>query len=217
MLIKELNHRLFNTFQIISNVLAKAERLGCLKSTSELLTDLNHRVQALSALHRLLALPFEEEPLEDRCRRICVELVRTYGRDDVYPWVRMDDVRLTGRQSLHIALLVVELVTNVLKHSLANEGGTVWVDLRGDATTLQLSVCDSRQTPVAAKGVPRIASMLAHSLAGEAFVVERGGYMACARFPLSDEKGREVALKGRAPFVDAMLAQQIGGIWEVGR
>ena len=74
-----------------------------------------------------------------------------FGRDDVTtPYVRMDRVDLSAVQAFWISLLVAELMTNVLKHSLADDqGGTIWVvilNVRPDEVELRVS--DRRKAPL---------------------------------------------------------------------
>jgi two-component sensor histidine kinase len=183
LLLQEFNHRLFNTFQIIGSEVSQCSRASRADLLQQSLWDLGGRIRALARLHRLLATPLDDL-LEDRCREICLLLIRSFGRDDIALWVRMEDLPLDRGQQLRVALLVVELVTNVIKHSLIDERGTVWVDLRANQRGAELSVSDSRRAQARCKTPSRIVRSLAQSLAGEARVVDHDGYTACVRFPL---------------------------------
>jgi two-component sensor histidine kinase len=144
----------------------------------------DERLQALAGLHRLLAVGDRRGLLEDHCRELCILLVKVFGREDVTPWVQMEDIPLSCEQSLKIALIVVELVMNCLKHSLTNgNGGTIWIDLRRSFCGLELSVCDSLRAPPKEGVTPRILAALARSLQGEVFVLDRDGYTAGVRIP----------------------------------
>ncbi len=124
-LLAEFNHRLFNTFQIIAAAVHQCRR----DLTS--LVDLESRLVALGRLHRLLSRAAPRTGFEDHCRSLCGLLVQAFGRDDVTPCVVMEDLLLTPEQAYRLPLLVVELVTNVLKHSLKDQAdGTIWIDLR---------------------------------------------------------------------------------------
>jgi hypothetical protein len=64
--------------------------------------------------------------LETHCIALCFNLIRIFGREDVSPYVHMDDAELCAVQAFWVSLLVAELVTIALKHSLAREqGGTI--------------------------------------------------------------------------------------------
>lgn len=54
-LLAELNHRLFNTLQIIPELVARGRRDPDRTTTPDLLGELEERLRALGALHRLLA------------------------------------------------------------------------------------------------------------------------------------------------------------------
>ena len=156
------------------------------KSTHELFADLGGRLRSLAELHRLLATQLDSDLFEDQCRSICLYLVRSLGREDVVPWVRMEDLPLDRGQRLRIALLVAELLTNVLKHSLLDDyGGTVWIDLRSCKGGVELSVSDSGKTPAPCAPPSRIVSALVQSLSGHPRVIDRGGCTVSIRFPLA--------------------------------
>jgi two-component sensor histidine kinase len=197
MLLAEFNHRLFNTLQIIAAMVSRCRRdtSGC--ATPLLLGELEERLSALGALHRLLSVPASAPGLEDHCRRLCMLLVRAFGREDVTPWVVMEDLDLSAEQIFRLPLLVVELVTNVLKHSLADqEGGAVWVDLRQRHGQIELLVSDSRKAPGPIFRPSRIVEALAQGLHGEAFVKDAGGWVAGALFPVG---GASQVLPGPGP------------------
>ena len=183
-LLLEFNHRLFNTLQIICAGIAKCGRLDAEDTIRPHLHALADRIQALAGLHRLLSLPQPIVLLEDYCRSLSINLVQAFGREDVTPWVQMDDAAFTPAQCLKTGLMVVELVTNAVKHSLHSEGGVIWIRLGVTSGWAELSVCDSRHAPGAPAHVPRILAALAESLGGEAFAIDSDGFCAGARFPL---------------------------------
>jgi two-component sensor histidine kinase len=182
-LLAEFNHRLFNTLQIIASVISECRRNSGGEASTSMLADLETRLAALAQLHRRLAMPRFDKSFEDHCRALCGLLVRAFGRDDVKSWVIMETLTLTDEQAFRLSLLVVELVTNVLKHSLADEPGTVWVDLRCVRGQIELSVSDSRKSPLANFGPSQIVRLLAQDLDGEAFVVDNAGCVAGVRLP----------------------------------
>lgn len=184
-LLTELNHRLCNTFQIIASQIARCERVTPCPIVKPMLSELDERLQCLAALHRMLAKPELDGILEDWVRRLCVLLLQAFDREDVTPWVRMEDLALTPDRAGKVGLIVVELVTNVLKHSLQGSvGGAIWIDMRAKSFGAEIAVSDSCESPVADATPPMILSQLAASLAGEAFVVDRCGYTAGVWFPL---------------------------------
>jgi len=191
-LLAEFNHRLFNTLQIIAAMVARCRRDADGSATPVLLGELEARLGALGALHRLLVIPPQPEAFENHCRKLCILLVQAFGREDVTPWVVMEDLDLSPEQSFRLPLLVVELVTNVLKHSLADQdGGEIWVDLRQRRDDIELTVSDSRIAPGQMFAPSRIVKAMAQGLNGEAFVKEAGGWVAGVLIP-SDRKPIQV-------------------------
>ena len=185
-LLEEYNHRLFNTIQVIAVEIANCARVDNESKMRPLLRHLGERLQALAALHRLLACPSGRGPMEEHCRALCALLVKVFGREDVTPSVRIEDVALARDESLRVPLMIVELVTNCLKHSLTpGIAGTIWVDLRESCGEVELAVCDSSGAPVRPSAAPRILLTLASSLSGKVSVLDRDGYTAVVRFPLA--------------------------------
>ena len=185
-LIEELNHRLFNTLQVVMASVARLRKALCAPEAASRLNELESRVLAFANLHRLLSCAIVVDGLENHCRRLCIELIKAFGREDMTPWVRMADVPLSPGRSLRVALLVVELVTNVLKHGLGGpRGGVVFVDLiRTRCGRLELAVRESHPHPSPDTGLrPRIVDTLAESLAGSALITTRDGYETRVRFP----------------------------------
>jgi two-component sensor histidine kinase len=99
-------------------------------------------------------------------------------------WVVMDDLELSPAQAYIVPLLVVELVTNVLKHSLVDQAyGVVWVDFHVRGGQIELTVTDNRKTPLPMSTPSGIVSTLAQKLHGEVFVRDTGGWIVGARIP----------------------------------
>ena len=183
-LLAEFHHRLFNTLQIIASAVAQCRK--DLRDRADLtsLVDLEERLAALGRMHRLLSRPAPQVGLEDHCRSLCILLARAFGREDVTLRVAMDDLNLSSIQAYSVPLLVVELVTNVLKHSLADQAhGIVWVDLHVRAGHIEVTVTDNCKAPLAVFEPSWIVSTLAENLHGEAFVCDSNGWIAGARIP----------------------------------
>jgi two-component sensor histidine kinase len=183
-LLAEFNHRVFNTLQIIASAVAKCRKDLRDRADMTCLVDLEDRLAALGRMHSLLSQPAPSVGLEDHCRLLCILLVQAFGREDVIPWVVMDDLNLSPIQAYSLPLLVVELVTNVLKHSLADQAdGVVWVDLHARGGQIELTVADNRKAPLPVFGPSRIVSILAEMLHGQTFVCDSNGWIAGARIP----------------------------------
>ena len=183
-LLAEFNHRLFNTLQIIASAIAQCRRDLCDRGDMTSLAELEARLKALGRMHQLLSRPAPDFQLENHCRCLCILLVQAFGREDVTPWVVMDDVNFSPMQAFSVPLMVIELVTNVLKHSLADQADSmVWVDLRARGDQIELTVTDNRKVPIPLCAPSSIVSALARKLHGEAFAHHGHGWVAGARIP----------------------------------
>lgn len=193
-LLVEFNHRLFNTLQIIAGAISQCRKSLRDHGDMTSLLELEARLGALGRMHQLLSRPAPHFGLEDHCRTLCILLVQAFGREDIVPWVVMDDLILSRVQAYSVPLLVVELVTNVLKHSLADQAdGVIWVDLHLRAGHIELTVTDNRKIPLPVSSPSRIVIALAERLDGEAFVRQGGGWIAGARIPHKPKRASSAA------------------------
>jgi two-component sensor histidine kinase len=196
-LLAELSHRLCNTLQIIAAIVARCRRDTDGSATPFLLNQLEERLRALGALHRLLTGAPPPEAFESHCRKLCILLVQAFGREDVAPWVVMEGVDLSPDQAFRLPLLVVELVTNVLKHSLTDQnGGVVWVNLRQRGDDIELIVGDSCITSGPMFPPSPIVKAMAEGLKGEAFVKHAGCRVAGVLIPSAARQSAPVQSAG---------------------
>jgi two-component sensor histidine kinase len=191
-LLRELNHRHFNSLQLIALALARCAGQPTPAQTQTKLAELVNRLHVHASLHRLLSQAPDPRLLEGHCLAVCSNLVRMFGREDVTPYVHMDDVDLSAVQAFWISLLVAELVTNVLKHSLADgEGGTIWVDmLNVRPDEVELRVSDSRRVPLKSQPGrdPSIVGALVEVLSGTLDVLCDDAYVTRIRLPIETER-----------------------------
>lgn len=179
-LMSELNHRWYNGLQVI------AASLRLFGSDGRAMSDLCGQLQAQAALHRRLSGPPPCDELERYCRALCLDVLLAFGRTEITPRVSMAAVLLSPRCARHLGLLVVELMTNALKHGRApTENGVVSVTLRPVGADLELVVADNFAPPAAPLcATPRIALALAETLGGALTVEAAPGYVTRVHFPL---------------------------------
>jgi two-component sensor histidine kinase len=187
-LLRELNHRHFNSLQLIAIALARCAGQPTPAQTQTKVAELVNRLHVHASLHRLLSNAPDPERLESHCLALCSNLVRMFGREDVTPYVRMDRVDLSAVQAFWISLLVAELVTNVLKHSLVDDkSGTIWVDmLNVRPDEVELRVSDSRKSSLKSQPGhgPTIVGALVEILSGTVDVLCDDAYVARICVPL---------------------------------
>jgi two-component sensor histidine kinase len=165
MLFRELHHRFYNSLQAISVMAGTTIRRG---ATPEMLRALQDRIGALARIQRLLAEPVEANvSLAPACEALCADLLRAFDREDSLVEVRMDAFGGDPIIGRGILLLVVELVTNALKHARSGTPQRITISLAGAAKGFELVVRNTGSdatSAVAAK--PAIAKSLARCLGG---------------------------------------------------
>lgn len=186
-LLSEMHHRWFNSLAVLSASLRICAMTG--KSPADILFRLgtvDSQIQSMAAMHRrLYAPPSEPDCVEGYCRALCIDVVLSHSREEITPWVTMCDVSLCKRTLLALGGLVVELMTNALKHGRApKSGGIVWMQMRQLSTGwLELSVTDNFRPPVTMPEIPTIIDALVRDIGGDVMVHLTPGYATRVRFP----------------------------------
>jgi two-component sensor histidine kinase len=132
---KEIDHRVTNSLQFISGMLAMQSR-ALDKDTASHLQMAANRVAAVAQVHRNF---YTSDADEVSCitfiRRLCTDLSGIVGRQIE---VRGDEGKVPTIRIQPIGLLLNELITNAAKHG----AGKIDVEYKIEGTTHQLSVCD---------------------------------------------------------------------------
>ncbi|KNY21802.1 ATPase [Methylobacterium sp. ARG-1] len=176
---QELQHRVANNMQFVAALLTFQRKKVVADPTQALdvIDDARARLETISRLHRRLYDPSRiAMPVGQYLQELCSDMLDATGARNVVclveaPVVTLDLTRLTT-----LSLLVVEIITNALKHAFEDDArGTIVVRLEQvDASRLSLTVADN------GKGIPdgfdpassrslgfRIAQGLAQQLGGE--------------------------------------------------
>ena len=142
-LVKEINHRVKNSLQLVSSMLnlqASADPV-----VAERLHDASSRIAAISRAHdRLYRSPqIAKIDLAEYLAAVCGDL------NEVTPYCNVvcdapEPIFMSTDRAIRVALLVTELVTNSAKHAYPDgQPGRVWVRLaRGNGETARIAVCD---------------------------------------------------------------------------
>lgn len=140
---REIDHRVMNSLQFISGLLAMQSRAsGLIGEAAEQLQMAANRVAAVSQVHRNFYTDAAEEvSCLTFLRRLCADLSNILGKPiDVHG----DEGDVPTARIQPIGLLVNELVTNSAKHGT----GKIEVAYRIEGDLHELSVCDD------GKGLP---------------------------------------------------------------
>jgi len=200
LLLRELNHRVFNMLQVIA---AQTQRLGGETQLPELhskLQNLSSGLFAFAELHRGL-LPNDRGPLHDAIDDVCQAVVQGFGRRDIQIFSHVEEVPIGPLQRHRLLLIAAELVTNALKHSFAREGaGAIWTEVHLRDRNVVVETSDSSPgNPLRNCSEPsRMVVAIARSLGGEAAVFDRNGFATRVWFPLAAPVFDHVAEEDRS-------------------
>jgi two-component sensor histidine kinase len=197
LLLKEVNHRVKNSLQLVLSMLSLQGHAFKEPQTRELFTKAIARVTAIAAIHERLyqdADPLTVE-MHTYLTGLCAELVRASGMEDnaqATLQIEVEQMRLPTEHGVAVALVVNELVMNALKHAQPSSGAAaINVRLiRHGAGQVRLTVADNGAAPeqsaneVAGLGTQLI-RMLARQLNGTVSIERADGtYAVHVTFPL---------------------------------
>jgi two-component sensor histidine kinase len=189
LLLREQLHRFSNSFQIIAALARQCKREPAVFNTAMMVEALEERLHALTTLHRLLATGFEMRNFAGHMRDIARALVRSFGRSDAVI-LRVERFWLPEDHRFRVGLIVSELVTNTLKHSLCDYAeGLIEISARRTGRKIILTVADSNRKALDDRcTLPSpIVTGLAESIGGIAEIVDQNGYTARVVLPFDEQ------------------------------
>jgi two-component sensor histidine kinase len=146
-LLRELQHRVANSLQIIASVLMQSARRVQSEETRTHLYSAHNRVMSIATLQKQLAITSNEEVelrpyLKELCASIGASMIDDDGR--ILLSSTADDSKATANVSVSLGLIVTELVINALKHAFPDpsQNGSVTVDYAANGKGWALSVED---------------------------------------------------------------------------
>ncbi len=172
-LLKELQHRIANSLQIIASVLMQSARRVQSEEARSHLRDARDRVMSVATLQQQLSEAGDEEVrLDDYFARLCRSLSASmvHDPDKIKIAAIVDDSRVSADRSVSLGLIVTELVINALKHALPEDReGKIFVRYNSTGAGWQLSVSDTgvgtRETLAEAK--PGLGTSIVEALANQ--------------------------------------------------
>lgn len=119
-LLRELQHRVANSLQIIASVLMQSARRVRSEETRTHLHDAHNRVMSIATLQSQLAISSSDDVelrkyLKDLCASIGASMIDDQERISITSSV--DDVAAPANIAVSLGLVVTELVINALKHA----------------------------------------------------------------------------------------------------
>jgi two-component sensor histidine kinase len=192
----ELQHRVANNLTFLASLLrlSRKQVQENPATAAEAYDDAIRRLEVISRLHRRLHTPEAlQQPLPHYLRSLCTDLLDATGAQNIVCLVDADDVRLSLPKLTALSLLLVELMTNSIKHAfMERETGTIEIDLRtGSDGKARLVVSDDGpgvpDTQVAPAGAGlglKIIEGLAQQLGAELRLPARGSAKTEVLFPI---------------------------------
>lgn len=146
MLLHEVDHRVKNNLQLVNSLVSMQLRSISDATVRASLQSLRERIEALSTVHSLLYQRDDIRQLSvaDLVRDLTNSLVASSGRQTIETNLELDDVVVPAEQATPIALIVNELVTNVLKHAFPDDrSGRLDVRVKNNGEGLVVEVADN--------------------------------------------------------------------------
>ncbi|AWN40681.1 histidine kinase dimerization/phosphoacceptor domain -containing protein [Methylobacterium durans] len=134
-LIHEIDHRVKNNLQMIAAMIVLQSQRIADPATRASMMDTLQRVEALSTVHRRLhqSESVSRYDVADFVRDLIGDLVGASGRDDIAVRLDLVAVVIPAEKSVALALLLNEIVTNILKHAFAGDRpGTIAIRIARD-------------------------------------------------------------------------------------
>lgn len=145
-LVKEIQHRVANSLQIIASVLMQSARRVQSEEARGYLQSAHHRVMSIAAVQRQLsASEGDKVVLRDYLAQLGESLSASMIPDPTRLGLRVtvDDSVVPAELSVSLGLIVTELVINALKHAFPEQRqGLIAVDYQSNGTDWTLSVID---------------------------------------------------------------------------
>jgi len=130
-LLRELQHRVKNNFQLILSSVAIQKRRYLGDEAHRALDHIASRINAISLAHDQLAprQDIQLVKLSDYIRALCASIRQQAERIEVE--IEAEELELTIDRAVPLGLILNEAATNSLKHAFGASGGTISVKLVG--------------------------------------------------------------------------------------
>ena len=144
---RELIHRVKNNLSLLSALISTRRSTSTSDDVRNVLEELEHRIQAVAAVHTLLddAGEIDFVLADDLIRSLCRQLKHSIAPPNVEIEDDLSEIMLHVKDATPLSLLVNELITNALKHAFRDrDGGKVHIALhRNGEDKLEVSVADN--------------------------------------------------------------------------
>jgi two-component sensor histidine kinase len=169
-MLRELQHRVANSLQIIASVLLQSARRVQSEETKGHLHNAHHRVMSVAAVQRQLATTGEPDvALDVYFTELCASIAASMIHDPelLTLSVSVDGSTTDSDTSVSLGLIITELAINALKHGFPEgRAGTIKVAYRSRGNSWSMSVTDDGVgMPAAGADKPGLGTSIVRALA----------------------------------------------------
>lgn len=173
---KELQHRISNNLQLVSALLALQKGMVRDDQARRILDEAAARLGLIGKIHRQLHDPAGQQlAVGEFLAQLCDDVVKAAGAGAIVCRVHAEPLSLSPEQTIPLALIVTELVSNALEHAFQDRvGGTITIDLaRATDDLASLTVTDDGAGLVPGFELAALTSLGLHIV--QAFATQLGG------------------------------------------
>ncbi len=142
-LLGELQHRVKNSFAMISSMMGIASGSDASPETKATLEELDSRVRSVSELYSLLysSGSYTELRFDNYCAKVVAPLVGL--NDNITLSLNLESLMVTAKKAAPIGLILTELMTNAVKYAFPeHRRGTIFISLKRTDAGAVLEVRD---------------------------------------------------------------------------
>ncbi len=143
-LLKELQHRVKNSFATIISLISLKARSTNVSETKNILDELSIRIKAISYLYNKLSETGTPNKisLHSYCLKVANSIINVSV--NIKLQADLDEIEVNSKNATTIGLIIVELVTNAIKYAFTDDQAkTIYLTLKKNDKNLLLTIADN--------------------------------------------------------------------------